>query len=183
MRKARKMFTERLDQDNLNYALRYSHIGFPVCQSMLESLKKEKIDAISSVQKLIPEGLNVNSSKQVSELLGTEKSDVETLTALYLDEGIPLAGDILRMRKLLKQLSTLEKKWSFDRVYGKFNPSGAHTGRWTCSGLSPRFPNWTNLQQLDRTMKKAFGFEEDNDLYLVDADFASLEIFSMIATF
>ena len=183
MKKARKMFTCKLDQDNLNYALSYANNGFPVCQSKLEETKETKRAEIEVLEEELPSTLNVNSPKQVCELLGTESGNVETLSTLYLSEGNEVAGNILKLRKAKKQLSTLEKKWSFDRIYGKFNPSGAKTGRWTCSGKNALSPQWQNLQQLDRTMKDVFGFEEDNDMYLVDADFSALEIFSMIATF
>jgi len=168
----------KLDMKNYKYAVKYSHNGFPVIEeNRLKFLEKYKAKEKELIAKL-PKGLNVNSPKQVTEFLGIEKSDKETLVDLE-DERAKL---ILELRDTQKKISTLEKKFAFDRVKGIFKPAQAKSGRWTCSKREAKNPQYQNLQQIDRDLKQVFGVTED-DLYLVDADFSSLEMFTAAAVF
>ena len=168
----------RLDMLNLRYSLNYARNGFPV----RESNRLKKIDDVIVTQfeyeMLLPEGLNVQSPKQVCEFLGTPSAGVDILSDIALDEKDARADDannILKLKKYTKQLSTLKDKFSFPRIYGIFNPYGANSGRWTCKGNGHTKAS-QNLQQLPRELKSVFGFEDDNDMYLVDADYTALEI-------
>ncbi len=166
--------TYHLDMRNLRYALSYQLNGFPVRESNRVEKIKEVIVKQFEVEMLLPEGLNVNSPKQVCAFLGVESSAAAVLSDLAL-KGNEEAKNILALRKYTKQLSTLEDKFSFPRIYGIFKPFGAKSGRWVCSGNGQTKAS-QNLQQLPRDLKTVFGFEDDNDLYLVDADFTALEI-------
>lgn len=169
----------RLDMRNYKYAVYYSHNGFPVLnETRLELIAKYKKER-DEVAKDFPKGLNINSPKQVTEYLNIPKSDKEYLT--QLDD--PKARGILKLRGLDKKISTLEKKFNYPRIYGIFKPANAKSGRWTCSKRGNKTSEYQNLQQLDRDMKHVFGFEEDNDLYLVDADYTSLEMYTAAAVF
>lgn len=167
----------RLDMLNLRYSLNYARNGFPV----RESSRLEAIEAVTVTQfeyeMLLPEGLNVNSPKQVCEFMGTESSSVDVLSEISLAGGDRAddANNILKLRKYTKQLGTLKDKFSFPRIYGIFNPYGANSGRWTCKGNGHTKAS-QNLQQLPRELKRVFGFEDDNDMYLVDCDYTALEI-------
>ncbi len=164
----------RLDMLNLRLSLQYQLNGFPVRESSrLEAIKEVEITQFT-YEMLLPEGLNVNSPKQVCKFLGTQSSAAAVLSDMAL-EGDENAQNILQLRKYTKQLSTLKDKFSFPRIYGIFKPFGATSGRWTCSGNGHTRAS-QNLQQLPRELKKVFGFEDDNDMYLVDADYTALEI-------
>lgn len=179
---AKEFFTYRLDMKNLEYALQYQLNGLPIHhknrKTMIRDVKKQL--KITSGQ--LPEDLNINSPKQVCEFLGSDSSSSDILAEL-ITNGNTLAGLVLETRKLTKQLQFLEEKFKFDRVYGFFAPSGAKTGRWTCRALEGANPNSQNLQQLPRAMKKLFGYEEKDPRWLVETDFTSLEIFTIIGCF
>jgi len=169
----------KLDMHNYKFAVNYSHNGFPVLHDrrfmFISKYKKEyKETAIK-----LPKGLNINSPKQVTEFLGVSKSDKETLTELDTED----ARVILKLRGLSKKISTLEKKFNFDRVKSLFKPANAKSGRWTASKRGNKTGQYQNLQQIDRDLKTVFGFESSNDSYIVDADYSSLEMFTASAVF
>lgn len=169
-----KFRSYRLDMINMRLSLQYQLNGFPVRESnrlvAIEEVKTHKFD----YEMLLPEGLNVNSPKQVCKFLGTESSSAAVLSDRAL-RGDRKSENILQLRKYTKQLSTLEEKFCFPRIYGIFKPFGAISGRFTSAG-NGHTKQSQNLQQLPRELKKVFGYEDDNDLYLVDADYTALEI-------
>lgn len=176
---AQKFFTYRLDIKNLSYALRYQLNGLPIHnknrQKMLRAAKKSQKDVLSK----LPADLNINSPKQVCEFLGSDSSSSDVLSEMITD-GDENAKLILEARRITKQIQFLEEKFDASRIYGFFKPSGAKTGRWTCSKLEGAHPQSQNLQQLPRDMKSIFGYHEDDERWLVDADYQSLEIFTVI---
>ncbi len=166
--------TYRLDMINLRHSLSYQLNGFPVRESNRLLIIDEVIVKQFDYEMRLPEGLNVNSPKQVCAFLGVESSAAAVLSDLAL-HGNKDAHNVLMLRKYTKQLSTLVDKYSFPRIYGIFKPFGAASGRWTCSGNGQTKAS-QNLQQIPRDLKTVFGFEDNNDLYLVDADYTALEI-------
>ena len=62
----------------------------------------------------------------------------------------------------------------FEKMYTKFKPGGAATGRFTADGgdLKDGF----NAQQIPRKLKHIFGVSEDSGKILVGADYATLEL-------
>ena len=165
----KKDINYKIDILNIKYALNYSRKGVPIHEKNRKQLIRAANKRLSSIQ--LPEGLNVNSPKQVKEYLGTQDSSAATLTDLVLFKGSKKAQDILDYRKYTKQLQFLEEKFNALRVYGLFQPSRAKSGRWTCKDQ--------NLQQLPRELKSCFGFTEDDPRYLVDADYSALELYCL----
>lgn len=172
-------FTYRLDIKSVQYALRYQLNGLPIHHRNRKRMIKEVEKQLKETKSKLPDTLNINSPKQVCDFLGSEASDADTLAQMITD-GDTNASLIMEARKLTKQLQFLEQKFAFDRIYGFFKPSGAKSGRWTCSALEGANPNSQNLQQLPRAMKSIFGYEESDGRWLVDIDFSSLEVFTII---
>jgi len=161
----------QLDILNLQHALEYAKNGLPIHHAN----RKKHIKRLKEQCYDLPESLNINSPKQVKEFLGSEDTTSNTLTILSLD-GNKNAQEILNKRKDIKQLSFLEDKFSFPRIYGIFNPLGAKSGRWTCKGNGHTRAS-QNLQQLPRDLKDCLGIEDHR--WLVDADYTALEIYTV----
>ena len=170
--------TYRLDIANLKHSLHYQLNGFKVHEPNRLAALDKALKEEDRLKMLLPNDLNVNSSKQVCEFLGTTSSAADVLADLALN-GNEIAGNIQNLRKTRKKIGVLTEKFAFNRLYGIFNPSGAITGRFTCKGNGHSKAS-QNLQQLNYEFKTCFGFEEDNDTYLVTADFTSLEVFNII---
>ena len=169
----------RMDMHNYKYALIYSHNGFPVLHKNRLDFIDKFVNKESELKSLLPDTLNVNSPKQVTEFLGIPKSNKEALVNL----GTEYARTILELRGVQKKLTTLRNKFNYSRIKGIFKPAQAKSGRWTCSKRGNKTGQYQNLQQIDRDLKTVFGFEESNDLYLVDADYTSLEMYTAGAVF
>jgi len=163
----------KLDIKNIRYSLNYSRIGLKVHEDNRQELINKAITLRDEALENLPNGLNINSPKQVKEFLGSVDSSSATLTDMVLLEQDERAKAILDARKYTKQLNFLESKFNSDRAFGIFHPSGAKSGRWTCKEQ--------NLQQLPRDLKKVFGFREDEEKWLVDADYSALEIYCACA--
>lgn len=123
---------------------------------------------------LLPYGLNVNSSKQVKEYLGTDSSNAATLIGYALSdaENAKDAEHIINLRKFRKQVAYLESI-NFDKMYTKFNVAGAGTGRFTSSGGD--LPNGFNAQQVPRNYQYLFNSDTDNTA-VVGLDYSTLEL-------
>ena len=184
----------KVDILSQRYAFDYQQNGLDVDLKRREELLIENTKEADRLQSLLPSGLNVNSPKQVKELLGTNSSDKATLIHLAsqqkgIDEGIKnsnnwahlansfklpkLAKTILELKKVKKNLSYLNSI-GFSKMYSKFNVSGAATGRFTASGGD--LPNGCNLQQIPRHLADVFGIEKDGDMIMIGADYATLEL-------
>jgi DNA polymerase-1 len=109
---------------------------------------------------------NPLSPQQVAKALGTLKANKETLQDLAY-KGNEIAKQILEYRKISKLLNFIEK-FDRERVYGKFNVSGAKSGRMTCSN--------ENIQQIPRELRDIFGFEDYENKVFVVADFPQIEL-------
>lgn len=179
---ARDFFTYKLDMKNLEYALQYQLNGLPIHHKNRKAMIRDTKKKLKEVSEKLPPDLNINSPKQVCEHLGSDSSSSDVLAEMITD-GNDEASNVLEARRLTKQLQFLEEKFKFDRIYGFFAPSGAKTGRWTCRAMEGANPNSQNLQQLPRSMKSLYGFEESDNRWLVETDFTSLEIFTIIGCF
>ena len=169
----------KLDMRNLVYAYTYSWNGIAVDHEKRLQFIEEYKGKLAEAKKDLPEGLNFNSPKQLCEWLDIPSSNKETMTNLsYTD---PRALRIMEAKDYSKKISTLEKKFNFDRVHGVFKPGAAKSGRWTCSGrlAGNKDPQWQNLQQIDRKLKQVFRAEEGK--YLVECDYSGLETYTASA--
>ena len=115
----------------------------------------------------------VNSYQQLRLLFKSDNSDAPFLLR-QISEGNELAKWILECKRAGKQLSYMEGIKPFEKMYTKFKPGGAATGRFTADGgdLKDGF----NAQQIPRKLKHIFGVAENSGKILVGADYATLEL-------
>ena len=116
---------------------------------------------------------NVNSYQQLRLLFKSDDSDAPFLLR-QISEGNELARWILDCKRAGKQLSYMEGIKPYDKMYTKFKPGGAATGRFTADGGD--LPNGFNAQQIPRKLKHIFGVPKDSGKILVGADYATLEL-------
>lgn len=162
----------KLDAANLDYAARWQQTGLKVDRKVRSEEEYKVKQELELVTSQLPDGLNVNSYKQVRALLNSDKSDADYLIR-RANEGCEYSGLILKKRGLLKTLNFLEN-YDFDRVYSHYNPYGTRTGRWSSKGGDR--PDGANLQQLPRKLKHIFGYEESSDRILIGADLPTAEL-------
>ena len=116
---------------------------------------------------------NVNSYQQLRLLFQSNDSDAPYLLR-QISEGNELARWILDCKRAGKQLSYMESIKPFEKMYTKFKPGGAATGRFTADGGD--LPDGFNAQQIPRKLKHIFGVAEDSGKILVGADYSTLEL-------
>ena len=158
----------RLDKKFLNCCLDFQKNGMPISEDLLyKRIEENEI----KLEELDIQGINVNSYPQVRKALGITKSDELTLKRLHIEEGNELAGDIVKAKKLLKQISTCKKYLkSVERHKGLFLPS-------TRSGRAASKDD--NLQQIPNALKDCF--EAPEGKVLVYGDYAQLELRTICA--
>ena len=172
-------FVYQLDKTFLRTCLVWQQNGLPVDQKRLLQFKEDTQRAIDEQTVLLPEGLNINSPKQVRIAIGSEQSDDLGLAILGA-EGNEIAKAVREKRKMVKRMNFLDR-YSFDRVRGFFTPT-AVSGRARCQGSSVKpYDGTDNLMQIPRELKGLFGFDEKDPRYLVYADFAQLELRTVCA--
>lgn len=159
------------DKEFMANSLRWQNFGMPVNMTIRDEMVKSVEAEIIDLTGKLPEGLNVNSSKQVKELLNTEASSKEILAQLAA-EGCKEAELILAKRGALKTQNFLER-YNFERVKGYFAPT-AISGRIKCDGGD--IPGTDNLLQIPRRLKNVFGFSEEDERFLVYCDYSQLEL-------
>mgnify|MGYP003956868671 CR=1 FL=1 len=159
-----------LDIKSLLYAAQYQQNGLLVDQDAVK-VEIEKIDSTIEQNYIDLAGLNPNSPKQCKEALGTTSTNKDTLVAL-MAEGNSLAKLIFDQRRLLKRRNMLES-YNFPKVYTKFNPAGAITGRFTASGGD--MLDGINAQQITRDLQYLFNQDTD-DTVIIEADFSTAEL-------
>lgn len=161
----------KLDIENLRYSCVYEHKGMPIDKKQIRLFKKELLKELKTID--LPEDLNVNSPKQVTNYLGIESSSKASLLNIGVEEEKEdLAKKVLEKRRISKALSYLEDLEKHDCVYSILNPAGAKTGRFTSTGCDT-MEGYYNLQQIPRSLKKVFG---NSGGYFVTADYPALEV-------
>ncbi len=126
----RKDSNYKLDVDNLKYAIGYDRRGLHIDQKLLRKLRGKTIKTLDETANKIP--VNINSSKQCSEWLGTSSSDIYTLGTLAL-EGDERAEMLITARKAFKLLGFINK-YNAPVIRGFHNANGTRTGRMSCTG-------------------------------------------------
>lgn len=164
----------KVDIRSQAYALIYQQNGLlrdkKLWSEKLEFAEKEHKKYMS----MLPAGFNPNSFKQVRALLGSDQSD-HAFLVLFKNSDSPqakYAEYIIKAKKYGKQASYL-RSIEFDRMYTKFDASGAVTGRFTSSGgdLEDHF----NSQQIPRELQKIFT-QDTEDTKVIDLDYSTLEL-------
>lgn len=161
----------KLDIASLRYSVQYQQNGLPINREALKIELDNAIKQQAEYQKELGD-LNVNSTPQCQKALGTTSTDSKTLAKL-ISEGNRLAYLIKMQRKVIKSISFL-KSWDYDRVYTKFNPAGAITGRYTSTG--GKLPGYVNVQQITRNLQYLFNVGKHSNNVVLSADYSTLEI-------
>lgn len=163
--------------------------GFPIHREKLMeygSIFKEKRDnAEKAVFATLGHSFNLNSPKQVSDVLYNELklpdhhkggTGVDVLSELY--EYHPIIRDILEYRKYAKLLSTyidglLPHIQQDEKIHSYFNQAQTSTGR--LSSSSPNLQNISARDEEGKQIRKAF-YYDDNDVELVSMDYHQIEL-------
>ena len=151
--------------------------GMPVNQEALEVTYTKLLEENKELASKLPDGLNVQSYKQVRAALGNIDESSEVSLLLFAADPLTdvvyaeRAKNILAKRKVMKLLSFINK-FDDDVVRGHFAPN-------TKSGRMKS--DKENLQQLPRKLKHIFGYPEGSDRVLIYADYASLEMRTICA--
>jgi len=162
-----------LDKQNLLYAIEYTRRGIPLNRKKVrEELRKATIE-YEKVLETLP--VNPNSPKQVTNLLGTDSSDMLTLETLKL-QGNPQAGQIRDARQLSKTIMFLHK-YNRNVIRGFYNPCGAITGRFSCTG-GDRI-GYDNIQQIPRRILPCM--EAPEGKIFIYNDYTGLELYMAVS--
>lgn len=159
----------RLNIASLLYAVEYQENGIPVDQIALAQKMLDTNVAIDENAEQLD--FNVNSPKQCKEVLGTDKSDMETLKHLIAN-GSETAQLIYDQRRLLKRKVMLES-YNYPRVYTRFNVAGAVSSRFSATGQG--LQAGINAQQIPRDLKYLFRNINENKV-MIEADYSTLEL-------
>ena len=159
----------KLNVEALLVSLEIQNKGMKTNHKTLLGEKRKYQKEIKRLTDLLPEGLNVNSPKQVKQYLNVGSSAKGELYKLNNEN----CDNILKLREATKALTFIELFNKYDFIYSFTNPSGAKTGRATSKGCE-LYEDRTNLQQIPKYLKKGFGVS--NGSYYVTADYPALEI-------
>ena len=158
----------KLDIFNLKYAIQYARRGVPINQTTVKRKLKENLIKLEGLLEILP--VNPNSPKQVCQLLGSSSSDKDTLVHLALTGSVD-AANIRDARSASKTVMFL-KKYNRPVIKGFFNPCGAISGRFSCTG-GDRFDH-ENIQQTPRRILDVY--EPPEGYKFVYMDYAGLEL-------
>lgn len=162
----------KLDKANLLYAVEYTRRGIPLNQQKVkEELRKVSIEYEKLLEKL---PVNPNSPKQVTSLLGTQSSDMLTLETLKL-QGNEQAGLIRDARQSSKTVMFLHK-YNRPVIRGFYNPCGAVTGRFSCTGGNRI--GYDNIQQIPRRVLPCM--EAPEGKIFIYNDYTGLELYMAV---
>lgn len=166
----RELLSYKVDILALGYAIKYQQNGLIVDRN---SVRKE-LDAVEikiKENEILLSGLNPNSPKQCKEALGTASTDKPTLIKL-ISEGNTIAKNIYEQRRLIKRRGFLTS-YNKPKVYTKFNPAGAVTGRFTSTGGD--LEDGINSQQITRNLQYIFN-QDTEDTCVVHADYSTAQL-------
>lgn len=163
-------------------------IDLPLLEKLGKELKKKLTFLESEIYKTVGHEFNLNSPKQLSEVLFDElqlpvfrktktgrSTDEQTLNELF--DAHPMIPLFLQYRQLFKLVSTyvdaLPKSIEKDgRIHSTFNVEGAATGR--LSSTNPNLQNIPNRGQTGGEIRKAFITPKGK--VLLGADYSQIEL-------
>ncbi len=198
---ANKVFSEL---DKLQCLKLYQEVELPLCEVLIdmeiegfpldrktleefgESFKKELKEAESKIYELAGEQFNIDSPKQVGEILfnklGLPASNKKQSTSVEVLKSLkgyhPIIDEILTYRKYAKLLSTYVTGLSNHvredgKIHAIFNQAQTATGR-----LSSSEPNLQNVSIRDeegKMIRKAFYYKDEND-WILSLDYSQIEL-------
>lgn len=163
--------------------------GISVDKDILESYGKEFVrkrdDAAEAVYMLAGKTINLNSPKQIGDLLFNDlklrstkgnSTSVEALSTIADDH--PIIPLILRFRKYSKLVSTYTEGLiphikKDGKIHTYFNQALTTTGR--LSSSSPNLQNISAIDEESKKIKEAFHYE-DPSFSLISLDYAQVEL-------
>ena len=163
--------------------------GFPLHKDKLEefgeTFKKKKNASEQEIYTLIGHSLNLNSPKQISDLLFNELklpnhhrggTGVEVLSELK--DAHPIIPLILEYRKYAKLLSTyidglIPHIQKDGKIHSYFNQAQTATGR--LSSSSPNLQNISARDEESKLIRSAF-YYDNPDTYIVSMDYHQIEL-------
>lgn len=166
------------------------YVDIPYLQAMSKDICAQIEDVKEDIYALAGEEVNINSPKQLSELLFTKmgiKPPKKTVTGLstsaevldYLRHQYPIAGKILEYRTLEKLRSTYvdclpaEVNPKTKRIHCTFNQTVAATGRLSCQ--DPNLQNIPIRTEIGRKIRGAFRPQKPGWSFL-SADYSQIEL-------
>jgi DNA polymerase I len=163
--------------------------GFPLNKSELlafgKTFSEKKEAAQKDIYAMAGEEFNLNSPKQIAEILYTKLglkgpaskgTSVEDLSTLK-DEN-PIIGKILEYRKYAKLMGTyidgLAPHIQADgKIHSYFNQAQTSTGR--LSSSSPNLQNISVRDEEGKQIRQAFHYDDENT-YLMSLDYGQIEL-------
>lgn len=175
-------------------ALIYQYNGMPVAQDRLGIAMRKATRNFHYYTRCLPKDLNTNSPKQIKEYFasrdvklypdkktGKPSTGESSLKKLHLQDGIKEAEYILKSKKNNKEISTLNIYSQAPKIKTFLQAGGAVTGRFKSTGGDRE--DYTNLQQIPRKLKYVFGYPEDSERIMVNADYGTAELIAGCAIF
>lgn len=163
--------------------------GFPLNENELKNIGKifeiKKNEYATKIEKEVGHSFNLNSPKQVADVLFNElklpdlrggSTSVEVLTKLA--EEYPICSHLLEYRKYQKLLSTyvdglLPYLKEDKKLHSYFNQAQTSTGR--LSSSSPNLQNISTRDEESRLLRKAFHYADPNIL-IMSLDYSQIEL-------
>ncbi len=166
------------------------YLDLPYLEKMSHEIARQIKDLEREIYALAGEEFNLNSPKQVSEILFNKmgiKPPKKTATGLSTNADVleslqrqhPIAGKILEYRTLEKLRSTyidslpLEVYPKTQRIHCTFNQTVAATGRLSCQ--DPNLQNIPIRSEIGRKIRGAFRPQKEGWSYLA-ADYSQIEL-------
>lgn len=166
------------------------YVNIPYLQKMSGEIQHLIANVAAEIYLLAGEQFNINSPKQLSEILFTKmgiRAPKKTATGLSTNADVleslkhehPIAGKVIEYRTLEKLRSTyldtlpLEVNPKTDRIHCTFNQTVAATGR-----LSSQDPNLQNIPirtEIGRKIRGAFRPQKEGWSFLA-ADYSQIEL-------
>lgn len=175
IQRVRNVTAYKLDIITLRHIIKIQQNGLVVDRNAVHK-ELEKIQGIIAQNEEELNGLNVNSPKQVKEALCIQSSSkdilIELITNSHNEDTRRLAKLVYDQRRLLKRRAMLES-YDFTKVYTRFNPAGAATGRFTSTGGD--LVGGINAQQIPRDLQYIFSADTD-DTVAIHADYATAQL-------
>ena len=170
------------------------HTGVAINQSYLESLTTEILGKLSKIEKSIYNlagcGFNINSPKQVGEILfdklglKTQKKNTKHSTSSdileELAQNYKIAQDIIDYRKYTKLKTTYTEALPMladkkdNRVHTTYNQTTAATGR--LSSSNPNLQNIPARTEEGNKIRSAFVPENKEEYLILSADYSQIEL-------
>lgn len=166
----RNILAYKVDMLSIAYAIEYQQNGLLINQLAVRQELDKLVDIIADNYNKLG-GLNPNSPKQVKQALGIDSSDKATLVKL-IAKGNDVAKLVYEQRRLLKR-QTMLQSYNYPKVFTRFAPGGAATGRFTSTGGD--MPRGINAQQITRDLQYIFNTDTE-DTVVIHADYSTAEL-------